>query len=259
MVDCAICLEPLDNKEDTIVTLCSGVDENGVEWNHKFHRKCIIGWINQPINAAGLQCPLCRRIVRHEDLQALPDDMWRPMEIAYDGVTIVIAAAMVRQFVLAYHYVDEYEIQSQLSRIAFRKHYNSSRVLHNLESRGPMPTIDQITNARYTAHQNKLASDESLTGLMTGIHDSQFTMESIKAIALLIILVNFLRFKFTRRPQIRGGGKTLCINGECIEVPGEFSDLVSERLSALKKSPILLKNGQLGGTLRRRKTRKNKH
>jgi len=226
--NCGICMESLTDGRP-ITVLCSGIDNNNIEWEHSFHKECIQGWINANMGNS-ITCPICRREVRSIDLANLPLPFWTNIDIYLNAIHIIIPGFMIRNLVIGYQQYLEYERLHIIENLAFHSWVDASARVRNERERSGSPRFANLINSIGTYGQYSLARNSSRSQMNARILNSQ------DMIGLLIIFMIFNIFRNRYFGQ-RGGSNNMVlrIGNESINVPLEFKNTVKEAFDSIQK------------------------
>jgi hypothetical protein len=224
-MDCSICLESLNDGRPT--TLFCQRNVAGVEQGHIFHNVCIQGWINTNIGQP-ITCPLCRAPIAVEVLQELPENFWNPITIIFNGSLILIKSALVATFAIGLQRWAEYNHASSIELAALQQY---ARTLERFQGPSSTESMGNLTMNRYL-HRVSQVQLNSTHGQL------QENVKTLIGLLMLLLIVNIFK---KIRTLYRGGGNTLSINGDSIEIPTGFEHTVKEAFSSLKK--IVAKRG----------------
>lgn len=244
--NCGICMESLTDGRPTTI-LCSGVDENNIEWTHIFHKECMQGWINANIGRS-ITCPICRREVSSINLSNLPLQFWFNINIYLDAIHLMIPAYVVRNFVIVIQRHFEFERLSAIDLDALARYAESQARVNSERRINGIPRFNTLLNSISAYAQMRLTSNAVRQHL-------DIMQEHIQEmIGLLILIMIFKMFRHRYYDQEGGGNNMILrIGNESIIVPPEFKNTVKEAFDSLKKT---LSKSNAHGT-RRRSSKRN--
>ena len=236
-MDCAICLESLNDGRPT--TLFCQTMVAGVQQGHIFHNVCIQGWINQNIGQV-ITCPLCRAPIMVAVLEELPESFWNPINIALGASQILINATLVAKFIISLQKWAEYNHASSIELAALQQYAGTLERFH-----GTTGLSSASSEMMGNLTMNKYLHGLSQKHLDGKFNELQAYRRSMLGLLMLLMLVSIFK---KMRTIYRGGGNSLIINGDSIEIPSGFEHTVQEAFNSLKKT--LAKRG--GRKTRRR-------